>query len=96
MNTRDYITKICMHLQDRNIYKPLTCNPASAIVNDTCTLIEYIHSQYIIDKAAKEFLLPPKNIFTTLFYELLKIHNPGRPCRPIVSGCDGSTDHLLT
>ena len=60
MNTKDYLTKIHTHLQDRNTYKPLTYNPTSAIVNDTCTLIEYIHSQHIIDKATKEFLLPSK------------------------------------
>ena len=44
MNTRGYLTKIHTHLQDRNTYKPLTYNPASAIVNDACTLTEYIHS----------------------------------------------------
>ena len=60
MNTKDYLTKIHTYLQDRTTYKPLTYNPTSAIVNDTCTLIEYIHSQHIIDKATKEFLLPPK------------------------------------
>ena len=43
MNTKDYLTKIHTHLQDRNAYKPLTYNAASAIVNDACTLIEYMH-----------------------------------------------------
>ena len=94
INTRYYFTKIDTHLQDRNTYKPLTYNPASAIVNDTCTLIEYIHSQHIIDKATKEFLLPPKNTRTPLFYGLPKIHKPGCPLRPVASGCDGPTDHL--
>ena len=94
MNTRDYFTKIHTHLQDRNTYKPLTYNPTSEIVNDTCTLIEYIHSQHIIDKATKEFLLPPKNTRTPRFYGRPKIHKPRCPLRPIVSGCDGATDHL--
>ena len=44
MNTKDYLTKIHTHLQDRNTYKPLTYNPASAVVDDACTLTEYIHS----------------------------------------------------
>ena len=60
MNTKDYLTKIHTYLQDHNTYKPLTYTPASAIINDACTLIEYIHSQHIIGKATKEFLLPPK------------------------------------
>ena len=96
MNTKDYLTKIYTHLQDRNTYKPLTYNLTSAIANDTCTFIEYINSQHIIDKATKKFLLPPKNTRTLLFYGLPKIHKPGCPLRPIVSGCDGPTDHLST
>ena len=44
MNTKDYLTKIHTHMQDCNTYKPLTYNPASAIINDTCALIEYIYS----------------------------------------------------
>ena len=49
MNTRDYPTKIHTHLQDRNIYRPLARSPTNAIVKDTCTLMEYMHSQHIID-----------------------------------------------
>ena len=59
-----------------------------------CTLIEYMHSQYIIDKATMELLLPPKNTRTPLFYGLPKIYKPDYPLHPIVSGCDGPTDHL--
>ena len=94
MNTKDYLTKIHTHLQDRNTYKRLTYNPTSAIINDICTLIEYIHFQHIIDKATKEFLMPPKNTRTPLFYGLPKIYKPDGPLRPTVSGCDGPTDHL--
>ena len=94
MNTRDYLTKIHTHLQDHTIYKPLTHNPANAIAKDVCTLIEYLRSQHIIDKATMEFLLPAKDSCTALFYGLLKIHKPDSPLRPIVSGCDGPTDHL--
>ena len=94
MNTKDYLTKIHTHLQDRNTYKRLTYNPTSAIINDICTLIEYIHSQHIIDKATKEFLMPPKNTRTSLFYGLPKIHKPDGLLRSTVSGCDGPTGHL--
>ena len=94
MNTKAYLTKIHTHLQGHNTCKPLTYNPTSAIINDTCTLIEYIHSQHIIDNATKEFLLPSKNTRTPLFYGLPKIHKPHCPLRPIVFGCDGPTDYL--
>ena len=47
-----------------------------------------------IDKATKEFLLPPKNTRTSHFYGLPKNHKPDCPPRDIVSGFDGPTDHL--
>ena len=94
MNIRDYLTKIHLHLQDHDKYKPHTYNPPSAIANDACTLIEYMHSQHIIDKATMEFLLPPKNTRTPLFYGLPKIHKPDCPLRTIACGCNAPTDHL--
>ena len=93
-NTRDCLTKIHTHLQDHNTYKPFTYNPANAILNDGCTLTEYMHSQHTIDKATMEFLLLPKNTRTPLFYGLPKIRKPDCPLRPIASGCDGPADHL--
>ena len=77
MNTRDYLIKIHTNLQDRNTYKPLTYNQTNAIVNDICTLIEYIHSLHITDKVTKEFLLPPKNTRAPRFYGIPKIHKSG-------------------
>ena len=38
MKTRCYLNKIHTYLQDLNTYKSLACNPASAIVNDKCTI----------------------------------------------------------
>ena len=64
------------------------------MVNDTCTLIEYIHSLHMIDKAAKKFLLLPKNTRIPFFYGLHKIHKPRCPLCPIVSGSYGPIDHL--
>ena len=76
MNTKDYLTKFHIHLQDHNTYKPLTHNPVGAIASDACTLIEHMHSQHIIDKDTMEILLPPKNTYKSLFCGLPKIHNP--------------------
>ena len=41
-----------------------------------------------------EFLLPPRNTRTHLFYGLPKMHKPNFPLPPIASGCDGPTDRL--
>ena len=72
MNRRDYFTKIHTHLQEDNIYKPLTHISTSKITNDARNLIDYMHSGHIIGKATIEFLLPPKNTRAPLFYELPK------------------------
>ena len=94
MNTRDCLTKIHTLMQDHSAYKPLTYNPTSAIANDAFTLIGYMHSQHIVDKATMEVLLPTKNTRTPLFYRLPKSNKPDCTLRPIASGCDGPTDHL--
>ena len=94
MNTRDYLPKIHSHLQDLNTYKPLNYNPTNTILNDICALIEYMHSRHIIDTDTKKYLLPLKNTPTPLSYGLPKIHKAGFPLRPVISGCDDSTDHL--
>ena len=54
----------------------------------------YTYFQHIIDKATKDFLLPPKNTFTPLFYSLPKIHKAGCRLHSIVFGCDGPTDNI--
>ena len=90
MDTSDYLTKIHTRLEDQNTYKPLTCNPTSAIVNDTCTLIEYIYSRHMIDKVVNEFLLPPKNTCNTSLLWASQ-NSQSRLPSPRVFGCDGTT-----
>ena len=53
-----------------------------------------MHSQHMIDTATMEFLLPPRNTHTQLSCGLAKIRKPNCPLRPVISGCDGATDHL--
>ena len=73
MSRRNSLTKIHTHLQEDNIYKPLTHISTSKIANDVRNLM---HSEHIIDKATIEFLLPPKNTRAPLFYELSKFTSP--------------------
>ena len=48
----------------------------------------------MIDTTTIEFLLPPRNTRTPLFYGLPKLQKANCPLRPIISGCDGPTDRL--
>ena len=81
-NTIDYLTKIYSHLQDHNAYKPLTYNSTSAMANDAFSLIQYMYSQHIIDKATRggsriNFRVLPK------FYKKIE-HRNGIICRKII------------
>ena len=57
MNTRDYLTKIHIDLQDHNPKKLLTHNPTNAIAHDA---LHYMDFQLIIDMTTMEFLLPAR------------------------------------
>ena len=47
-----------------------------------------------IDYKTLQYLLPPTPPHTPIFYLLPKLHKPGNPGRPIISGCDSPTDRL--
>ena len=94
VNIRHYLSRIHTNLQDHKTYKTLIHKPTSAIANDAHTLIQYMHSEHIREKATMEFLLPSKNTRTSLFYRLPKIYKIDCPLHPVVSGCDGPTAHL--
>ena len=94
VNIRHYLSRIHTNLQDHKTYKTLIHQPTSAIANDAHTLIQYMHSEHIREKATMEFLLPSKNTHTSLFYRLPKIYKTDCPLHPVVSGCDGPTAHL--
>ena len=55
---------------------------------------QHIHSQHKIDKATREFLLPPKNTRIPFFNWLPNVHKPDCHLSPTDSACDGPTDHL--
>lgn len=47
-----------------------------------------MHSQHIIETVTMEYLLPPRNTRTLLFYGIPNIHNPNCRLCPILNRCD--------
>ena len=94
MNTDDYITKIMDHLNHEATYQKLDHNPSTDIAKDIEHYAKHLENQYIIDETTRRFLTPSIPPRTSLFYGLPKVHKPGIPLRPIVSGCDSATDPL--
>ena len=53
-----------------------------------------MHSQHIIETVTMEYLLPPRNTRTLLFYGIPNIHNPNCRLCPILNRCDDPSDYL--
>jgi hypothetical protein len=58
---------------------------------------QFVHNNHKLgqfDYTTFKFLMPPTPTKTPTIYLLPKIHKPGNPGRPIISGCDGPTVRL--
>ena len=54
------------------------------------------HGDHIDDMTKKWLSLTPNPPRIPVFYTLIKIHKPNPVGRPIISGCEGHTDHHLS
>lgn len=94
LDTEDYIAKIRLHLNDTNTYQRLQNDPTDNIRREIISYLDFLSTTGKIDKTTEKFLTPPNPPRLSPFYGIPKIHKPGNPLRPIVSGCDSVTDNL--
>jgi hypothetical protein len=84
-----------MYLNHNKYYEP--SNSTTTISTQTKKITEYVKNLYKhedIDHKTLKHLLPSTPTHTPICYLLPKIHKPGNPDRPIISGCDSPTDRL--
>ena len=96
-STTDYEKEALSQLNDNKYYEHIPANPTTVISNQTTKIIQYVKDLYKfgdIDYKTLQHLLPSSPSRTPIFYLLPKIHKPGNPGRPIISGCDSPTDRL--
>ena len=96
-STTDYEKEALSQLNDNKYYEYIPMNPTTIISEQTTRITRYVKDLFKfgdIDYKTLQHLLPPTPPRTPIFYLLPKIHKPGNPGRPIISGCDSPTDRL--
>ena len=84
-------------MDDKNNYTPLTTPMAKETARKMRVIINDLHQGNHIDTMTKKWLLQTPNLpRIPVFYTLTKIHKPTLPGRPIILGCDGPTERILS
>lgn len=94
MDIKMYKEKSLEHLNDRILYQKMNNNPLNDLKTNIEAFLETIYYHYHIDKETFDFLFPPKNPRTNLFYILPKLHKPLIPGRPVVSSVNSVNEHI--
>ena len=95
MNTKDKTQEGQVLLDDKNNYTPLTTPMVEETTRKTRAIIDDLHQgNHIYTMTEKWLLQTPNPLRIPVFYTLTKIHKPTLPGRPIISGCDSSTERI--
>ena len=96
-STTDYEKEALSQLNYNKYYEYIPMNPTTVISEQTTRIMRYVKDLFKfgdIDCKTLQHLLPPSPPQTPIFYLPPKIHKPGNPGRPIISGRDSPTDRL--
>jgi hypothetical protein len=95
MDTEVYKNEALRQLNDETVYKKLDTNPLVEINKKVNSFVKDMFRDGHIDESTYKFLLSENDtVRTAPFYLLPKVHKPGVPGRPVVSGCSTPTDKL--
>ena len=89
-----YILNGLTHLEDTTIYQKLEGDPTPHVSEHIGAFIDNLLERNYIDKHTHTFLKPPAQPRTQRLYFLKKIPKNPHGIRPIVSGCNGPTEHI--
>ena len=90
----DYIKEAHRQLNDQTYYTQIDHNPFADLILEISTFISYLYRHNYINYQLFSFLDPKSSARIPIFYLLPKIHKPGSPGRPIISGCHSPTTKL--
>ena len=89
-----YINEARRQLDDREVYTQLDRDPTEDMAEIINERIKDCHDKGNIDKKTRDYLLVSEDARPGRFYLLPKIHKPGCPGRPVVSGCSTPTEKI--
>ncbi|PIK56435.1 hypothetical protein BSL78_06679 [Apostichopus japonicus] len=90
---QDYIKEAMRHLSNSDIYTLLDSDPTDIFSQQIKQTITDMYQRNQISKKAVSFL-SPTDCKAARFYLLPKIHKPGNPGRPIISGNGSPTEKI--
>ena len=93
----DYEKEALSQLNDNKYYEHIPANSTTVISQQATKVTKCVKDLFKfgdINYKTLQQLIPPSPPRTPIFYLLPKIHKPGNPGRPIISGCDSPTDRL--
>ena len=93
ISKEDYLIKIMDHLDNTRFYKKFNEDPTEWFLEETTTVLANIRSRDIIHNDTFNYL-QPKQVWTSRFYTLPKLHKESIPGRPIVSSCGAPTERI--
>ena len=93
MDRQKYIDGVMKHLDNRTNYDILDSDPTANFSKQIQTTLTNMHSRDVLTNKALAFLSPTGSK-AARFYILPKIHKPGNPGRPIVSGNGSPTENI--
>ena len=93
-NKKDYISKALEHLNDIEVYSPQPQNFNENVFEEVNEFIDTLEIKNILAEKTIKYIRPQFPSRTPIFYFMPKIHKPGYPPRPIISGCDSPTANL--
>ena len=89
-----YLAEAEKQLVDKQYYLNTTEDHTPEVAFEIETFLTFLYTKKLITEQCYEFLQPQNIVRTPVFYLLPKIHKPGTPGRPIISGCNSPTESL--
>ena len=96
LDKTSYLQEAYRQLNDSNYYTLVYHDPFSDLALGISSFISFLYHKEYIDYKTFRFLDPKATTRGPIFYLLPKIHKPGTPGRPIISGCNSPTSNLST
>ena len=93
MDRQQYIDEVLRHVNNHTIYSCIDSDPTGRFSQQIQQVLDDMKSRDQLTKKAHKFL-SPINCRAARFYILPKIHKPGNPGRPIVSGNGSPTERI--
>ena len=94
MDAESYKQKALDNLNDNKMYEKIETDPLKDLKTNIEAFLETIYYHYHIDKETFDFLFPPENPRTNLFYILPKLHKEMIPGWPVVSSVNSVNEHI--